>query len=272
VPNWPVSKLCRPIFIALSYDEEIGCLGAPRLISDLRAHLPKPALAVIGEPTGMRAVTAHKGVFVFRTEFRGRAVHSSDPEAGLSAVQYAVRFMQLLFDVAVELREVTTAVHGLDPPFTTLNVGLVSGGTALNIVPPVATITWEFRPIPEADIAGIRGRIDFAIGQLRSEMQRRCPEADIRIQQLARVLPLRAVADNAAVSAVRRLGVADAPTPAVPFGTEAGLFQAAEIPAVVCGPGSIAQAHRPDEWLAIDQLGEAASFVANLGNAAKTAE
>ncbi|WP_315766931.1 MULTISPECIES: acetylornithine deacetylase [unclassified Bradyrhizobium] len=253
-------RLRRPLYLALSYDEELGCVGVPRLIADLQHNFPRPALAIVGEPTQMRVVSAHKGVFVMRTSFRGRAAHSSNPAAGLSAIDYAHRFVAFLADLAEEFKEQRSR-SGVAPPYTTLNVGTIQGGTSLNTVAPSCTLVWEFRPIPEVDGHAICGRVERFIDNLRQEMRDIVPDADAVNERLGIAFPLRWEANSSAEASVERLtGSAVIPT-AVPFGTDAGYFQAAGIPTLVMGPGSIEQAHQPDEWIAASELQAATDFL-----------
>jgi acetylornithine deacetylase len=245
------ANLRRPIHLALSYDEEIGCLGVPRLIADLLAHERMPALAIIGEPTGMCLGDRHRGFLGFRTRFTGCAAHSSDPSAGASAIYPAsafVTFLQALGDR-----------DGSGADRTTFNVGRIDGGSAINIVPYVCEVLWEFRPAPEADTSVLRTTVETYLA--RATPTGILQETEI----LTQVPPLSPAPGNLAVQVARELGGAD-PTFAMPFGTEAGFFQAAGIPSVVCGPGFIAQAHQPDEWISREQLGLADVFLARLAS------
>jgi acetylornithine deacetylase len=259
---WQRQPLAQPIHLALSYDEEYGCRGAHSLIADLLANIPRPDFVWVGEPTGMRIATAHKGVCVFATHFRGQAAHSSMPQIGRSAVADAVRFAAFLLDLGVEATERRTRVAGLDPPYTTFNLGRFNGGTALNIVACDCAMDWEFRPIPEDDDTELKRRVTHFLDTLRDAPAAVHPEVDHR--EVVVVPPLRPTGQEAALQLLRRLlGNSDA-TMAVPFGTEAGLFQLAGIPAIVCGPGSIEQAHQPDEWIEAAQLERCRAALATL--------
>jgi acetylornithine deacetylase len=250
-PSFASANLKRPIHLALSYDEEIGCLGVPRLIADLLAHEPMPALAIIGEPTGMRLGDRHRGFLGFRTRFSGCAAHSSDPSAGASAIYPAsafVTFLQALGDKS-----------GSGADRTTFNVGRIDGGSAINIIPPTCEVLWEFRPAAETDTSVLRTTIE-------TYLDRATPTGILQETEiLTQVPPLSPAAGNLAVEVARELGGAD-PIFAMPFGTEAGFFQRAGIPSVVCGPGFIAQAHQPDEWISREQLGLAEVFLARLAS------
>jgi acetylornithine deacetylase len=253
-------RLRRPLYLALSYDEELGCVGVPRLIADLQQSFPRPALAIVGEPTQMKVVGVHKGAFVMRTSFRGRAAHSSNPSAGLSAIDYVHRFLSFLVDLAEELKELRSR-SGVEPPYTTLNVGTIHGGTSLNTVAPSCTLVWEFRPIPELDGCVICSRVEHFVGVLRQEMKEIFPDADAFNEQLGTVFPLRWEANGSAEALVEGLTGSAVVPAAVPFGTDAGHFQAAGIPTVIMGPGSIEQAHQPDEWIAASELRAASYFL-----------
>jgi len=260
-------RLRRPITLALSYDEEVGCVGIPHLVADLQHHFPRPAFAIVGEPTQMRVVSIHKGAFVMRTSFRGLAAHSSNPPRGLSAIAYAHRFLTFLYELAAEL-QMERSSSGVEPPYTTLNVGTINGGTSLNTVAPNCTITWEFRPIPEADGDMICRRVESFVECLRREMKSAIADADVLVERPGTALPLRWQGANAANAFIEELtGSAVIPL-SVPFGTDAGHLQAAGIPTVIMGPGSIEQAHQPDEWIAISQLEAASSFLSRVAASA----
>lgn len=260
-------RLRRPLYLALSYDEELGCVGVPRLIADLEQHFPRPSVAIVGEPTQMKVVSVHKGAFVMRTSFRGRAAHSSNPPAGLSAIDYAHRFLSFLLDMAAEFKE-TRSSSGVEPPYTTLNVGIIRGGTSLNTVAPNCTLTWEFRPIPETDGHAICCRVARFVDDLRREMKAAEPDADAVGERLGTAFPLRWQPNSPAKAFIELLtGSAVIPV-AVPFGTDAGHFQAAGIPTVIMGPGSIEQAHQPDEWIAVNELQAASDFISRVAASA----
>ncbi|MGJ7524654.1 acetylornithine deacetylase [Variovorax sp. GB1P17] len=249
VPVWCGLALKRPIHIALSYDEEVGCLGVPRLIADMRAHIPMPALAVIGEPTQMRIGLAHRGFYGHRTTFRGRPAHSGDPALGISAIEPAALLIARLGDLGRTLA--TRGQH------TTFNVGRVDGGTAINIVPGCCEVLWEFRPTNEAGTRRVRREIERMLAAVP-------PDVTVETAQLAGVPALAASDDELAANIARTLG-ALWPPGELPFGTEAGFFQQAGIPALVCGPGSIAQAHQPDEWIAASELDAVDRFLRGVG-------
>jgi acetylornithine deacetylase len=241
--------LCRPLILALSYDEEIGCLGIPRLLDDLRRELPPPAVAIVGEPTGMRLGLRHRGFRAIRTRFTGRAAHSGTPERGASAILAAAIF-------ACQVAALT------EPPDagserTTASVGLIRGGSNINIVPAECELEWEIRaPTPHADAIALAAMAAWSPPPLAAEVT-------LASTPIMRVPALCAAPTSAAVSLATCCG-AVAATLEMPFGTEAGFFHEAGIPTVVCGPGDIAQAHLPDEWIEQAQLSAADSFLDNV--------
>lgn len=268
MPEWRESGLRRPIHLALSYDEELGCLGVPRLLDDFAAHMPPPSMVWVGEPTGMRIATSHKGVCVFQTRFYGRDAHSSVPGLGHSAIADAVRFAGLLLDLGLEVAERKTAVTGLLPPHTTLNIGRIDGGTALNMVARCCSLDWEFRAIPEEDIAALKNRIAQFLASHATALNvldADSPAEAGSVHHDAKLFvpPLDPVTNRLALAALRRV-LGDKAEIAVPFGTEAGHFQQRGWPTVVCGPGSIEQAHQPDEWVDTAQLHECTRALRSL--------
>lgn len=247
VPGWQAQRLRRPIHLALSYDEEVGCLGVPLLIADMLAHCPHPALAIIGEPTQMRIGLSHRGFYGYRSVFHGRAAHSSDPRLGVSAIEPAAAFVAALGSLGRQD----------DRAETTVNIGKIAGGSAINIVPERCEVVWEFRPPDEAAVGAVVAEVERFAAELP-------PGVSVETMPLARVLPLDCAASSPAVGVARDLGCLWPPI-AMPFGTEAGFFQQAGIPALVCGPGSIAQAHQPNEWIARAELEAADRFLARIG-------
>ncbi|MBT2322736.1 acetylornithine deacetylase [Variovorax paradoxus] len=256
VPSWRSANPSRPIHLALSYDEEVGCFGVPRLIADMRAHVPPPALAIIGEPTQMRIGLAHRGFYGHRATFRGRPAHSGDPALGISAIEPAALLIAQLASLGRTLP--------MQGNRTTFNVGRISGGTAINIVPGCCEVLWEFRPPDEASAAVVRVEIEQLLAAVP-------PGVGVEMTQLAGVPGLAAESDGVAVNVARTLG-ALWPPGEIPFGTEAGFFQQAGIPSLVCGPGAIAQAHQPNEWIAASELDAADRFLAGVGAWATGAE
>jgi acetylornithine deacetylase len=270
VPEFQARGLKRPIHLCLSYDEEIGCLGMPKLLALLGRELPKPALALIGEPTEMKVVHAHKGVWVQSTTITGRDGHSSAPQRGANAILYMGRFIAYLEALGEELRKrgAHEAPPGLDfdPPWTTLGLGRIRGGTAFNIIARQCTLDWEFRPLPGIDAASILRQIETWLqGELLPQLRREAPEATIVTEAIAAVPALQPEKDGAAETLALRLTGANRAVTAA-FTSEAGQFQESGISAVMCGPGSIAQAHQPDEFIALTQVQACEDFLRRLAD------
>ena len=264
-PEFARLDLKRPLHFALSFDEEVGCVGVRRLLDDLAAANIKPALAIIGEPTEMRIVGAHKSGSVIETTARGREGHSSAPMRGANAVMMAGEFVASLAALGLEL--MADRDDFFDPPYTTLQANMISGGTAVNVLAREAKVTWEYRALPDRDANAIFERARGGADAIAARYRAGAPEAAFETRVKA-VYPglVRDAASPAVQLAASLTGSND--IHAVAYGTEAGLFQAAGIPAVVCGPGSIQQAHRADEFIALDQIDACASFLRRVAERA----
>jgi acetylornithine deacetylase len=259
VPDIARTKLKRPIHFALSYDEEVGCAGVMGLLDDLKEQKLKPALAIIGEPTLMKIVGAHKGGAKLVTKCCGREHHSSGPEKGANAVMMAGEFVTLLDKVWDELR--ADADPRFDPPHSTVQATVIHGGTAVNILAREADVTWEYRCLPDRDPAAIIARVkERAAAEILPKYQRRAAEAAFNTTLHAQYPGLVMDEDSAAVRLARELTGANQ-VEAVAYGTEAGHFQNYGIPAVICGPGSIDQAHRADEFCELSELEACEAFL-----------
>jgi acetylornithine deacetylase len=258
-PEIAKAKLKRPIHFALSYDEEVGCVGVKGLLEDLKAQKLKPALAIIGEPTLMKIVGAHKGGAKLVTRCCGREAHSSGPEKGANAVMMAGEFVSLLGSVWDELR--ADADPRFDPPHSTVQATVIHGGTAVNILAREAEVTWEYRCLPDRDPQKIVERVKArAAAEVLPKYQRRAAEAALHTILHAQYPGLTMDEDSPAVRLARELTGSNR-IEAVAYGTEAGHFQSYGIPAVICGPGSIEQAHRPDEFCAVSELEACEAFL-----------
>jgi acetylornithine deacetylase len=255
--------LKRPIILAFSYDEEIGCLGAPGLISTLIGTLPKPEAVIVGEPTGMRVVSAHKGISSFRVVVEGREAHSSQVNQGVSAIMEALKLMQAVADLAEDARARADRSGLFSPPGATLTIGRVEGGTALNILAKRCEFGFDLRSPDAQETQSITRRFTETASALDEQIKARAPEGGVVVTPRSVVPPLRPARDSAAEVLARAL-TGDNAIAAASYAAEAGLFQQAGIPAVLCGPGSILQAHQPDEWIAIDQLEQGARFMRML--------
>jgi acetylornithine deacetylase len=259
-------RLAAPIWVALTHDEEVGMHGAQRLVATLADREVGPAMALIGEPTGMGVVEAHKGCCEYTVTFRGRAGHGSAPERGVNAVLAASRYAGELLAVAGRLRARKPASAQFDPPWPTVNIGRLSGGSAHNVIPDRAELMWDMRPHDDADRAFILDGIGrFVDLVLRPEMQARAPEAEIATETVGDIAALGASPENRLRDLLIGLGCPAAP--AVAFGTEAGLFQSLGCDTVVCGPGHIAQAHQADEYVDRAELARCLQVLAALPDA-----
>ncbi|HZH28665.1 MAG TPA: acetylornithine deacetylase [Azospirillaceae bacterium] len=269
-PDFLARNLKTPIHFAFSYDEEVGCFGVQRLVADVVKNLPLPRLAIIGEPTEMRIIAAHKGGCVLRCTVKGHAAHASSPQLGANAIYYAADIVRFIRDLQEEFKAKADPASGFSTPFTSFNVGTIQGGVANNVVAPECALNWEFRAMPGTDPAEIVRRVeDYVRTELLPRLKAETPDGDIRMVKLYDVMPLVPEPDSEAEQVVRRLTGANS-TGVVSFGTEAGTFQAAGIPAVVCGPGSIDQAHQPDEFISLDQVAKGDRFMKALAAWAST--
>lgn len=246
--------LRRPVHFAFTYDEEVGCLGAQALVQELQARDIRPAMAIIGEPTDMQVIEGHKGCSEYTTRFTGLEGHGSMPDRGVNAAEYAVRFVSKLMALREGLIRRAPPQSRFDPPWTTINIGAIRSGIAHNVIPGKAEVEWEMRPVQQSDADLVKERLAKHIEEvLLPAMRAICPQADISTETIAEVCGLEPMSENAARDLVFGLIGANS-ADVVPFGTEAGLFQQMGMSVVVCGPGSIRQAHKPDEFVALDQL------------------
>ena len=259
VPQIAAAKLKRPIHFALSYDEEVGCAGVRGLLDDLKSADIRPALAIVGEPTEMKVVGAHKAGAVLHTHCHGREGHSSAPEKGANAVMMAGEFVKMLDDVWNDLR--ADSDPRFDPPHTTVQANMISGGSAVNILGRDATVTWEYRALPDRDASKIvemvRAKADATI---LPKYRARAAEATFTTKLHAAYPGLVLDETSPAIALAREVTGANR-VDAVAYGTEAGHFQRAGIPAVICGPGSIEQAHKADEFVALPELTACEGFL-----------
>jgi acetylornithine deacetylase len=257
--------LQRPLHLALSYDEEIGCVGVRSLLADLKEQGIRPSLAIIGEPTEMRVVGAHKSGAVIETFARGREGHSSAPSRGANAVMMAGEFIAALAALGEELKQ--DRDEHFDPPHTTLQANMINGGSAVNVLARDARIIWEYRGLPDRDPKDFLGRMATRAEEILPRYRAGAPEASFRTELRASYPGLVRDPNSPAIALACRI-TGDNDVRAVSYGTEAGLFQAAGIPAVICGPGSIAQAHRADEFVALDQLAACEGFLRRVAEEA----
>jgi acetylornithine deacetylase len=264
VPDFLRRELATPIHLVFSYDEEVGCLGVRPLIAELGRRFARPRMVIVGEPTSMGVVDAHKGPVRWHVDIRGRAAHSSMAPLGVNAISVAGKLLDELARIEAELKLAPQLVR-FDPPYATLQVTRIEGGTATNIVPVSCHLDFDVRALPGIDVAAIDKRIRaFADKECLPEMRGVAPEAGIDIAIANQVPPFSAGSASEAVALALNLAGQNE-THAVSYATEAGLFQEAGSPAVVIGPGDIAQAHAADEWIASEQIDKCMAFLARLG-------
>ncbi len=263
-PQFKEHVTTRPLHFSFTYDEETGCIGAAHLAEDLLEKGVRPAIAIVGEPTDMRIIEGHKGCYEYSTHFHGLEGHGSSPDAGVNAVEYAVRYVAHLLDLRAELRMCAPEDSRFEPPWTTINVGSLNGGVAHNVIASRAQIDWEMRPVQDTDARLVKDSLHaLCRDKLLPEMRAVYPEAAIRLETIGEVDGLEPTNDNLAREIVAELtGANTADT--VPFGTEAGIFQKLGMDVVVCGPGSIDQAHKADEFVSEDQLAKCLTMLERL--------
>lgn len=254
VPALVQAPLRMPVHIALSYDEEVGCLGVRALIERFHGQAVKPLLCVIGEPTELKPVLGHKGKLAMRCEVHGAACHSAYAPAGVNAIEYAARLIGELVRIGDGLKAPQHLDERFDPPFSTVQTGLVTGGKALNIVPQNCTFDFEVRALPAQDPWQVAQQLrDYAEQTLLPAMQAVSDQSAISISELSSYPGLATSLESQAAQWVAQFcGSQEFGT--VAFGTEGGLFDQAGIPTVVCGPGSMEQGHKPDEFISVEQL------------------
>ena len=261
LPMFQASSLKRPIHIAFSYDEEIGGFGMPVLLESMAGKPFRPSVVIVGEPTEMKIVTGHKGAFEMRTEITGHDVHACNPAKGVNAVSYAMRLISKIEEISKRLAASTTSNEAFEPPYGTFNVGTIEGGAARNVTAGWCNFDWEFRPMPGDDGAAVIAEIQTFVDQeLIPEMKAVNDGADIKMIATACV---PALGDENAAEAIAFLSNATGRNSlgVVSFGTDAGYFSDAGFSTVVFGPGSITRAHKPDEYIEVDELAEGLGFL-----------
>lgn len=271
VPDLVAARPQRPVHLAFSYDEEVGCLGAPDMIAVIARELPRPALVVVGEPTRMEAVSGHKGISTFKVTVMGKEAHSSQTQLGVSAVMAAVELMASLVALSKDLEARADPASPFTPKGATLTIGQVNGGTAVNILARECVFFFDLRCPPGVDpdeaLAAFYGEVEVMDGKLKA----RAPEAGVRLERRSNTPPLAPETDGAAEAFARRLAGDNGPARVVAFAAEAGQFQQAGFSTVICGPGSIDQAHQPDEFVERSQMERGSAFMSRLVDWAATA-
>ncbi|CAH6033324.1 acetylornithine deacetylase [Klebsiella variicola subsp. variicola] len=251
-----------PLHLAFSYDEEVGCLGVRSMVEFLRASAEKPAMCIIGEPTEMRPVYGHKGKVAMRCQVHGRACHSAYAPSGVNAIEYAARLINQLGEAAQQLKQIEDA--RFDPPYSTLQTGVIQGGSALNIVPQDCQFDFEIRYLPEAHVQGVITQVEqYAQQQLLPQMQAVAAESTIHFLPLSHYPGLLTDPQSQFAQWLAQWSGSD-DFSTVAFGTEGGLFDEAGVATLICGPGSMEQGHKPDEFIAIEQVELCMVMLVNL--------
>lgn len=257
------NKLDAPLHYALSFDEEVGCLGVRSLIRDLQENNIRPAGCVVGEPTSMQPIIAHKGTHRFRCAVHGREAHSSYVTYGVNAIEYAARLVVYIRQIADRLAQIEQRDYGFIVPYSTLSTGVIQGGIAANVVPKDCVFQFDMRTLPQASPDALYQEIRAYAETLAREMKAIDENSGIDLQWMSQTVGLAASESDAIVQWAMQL--AKKPTVGkVSYGTEAGLFQQMGVPSVICGPGDIAEAHRPNEFVALEQLAQCEQFMERI--------
>ncbi len=264
VPTLITARLSRPVHLAFSHDEEIGCVGVRSLLAKLAETGPRPSMCIVGEPTSMQVVTGHKGGRAYRCHVDGLSAHSSLAPRGVNAIEFAAEIIVFIRKIAQDLANGPQDAD-FDLTHSTISTGLIEGGAAINIVPASCSFVFEFRNLLEVDQSGIFARIDdFAIAAILPEMRRVYPGAGIRFEQIYEYPAHSIDSQDPFVTTMKSLAGRN-DNSKVAFGAEAGLFRRElGIPTVLCGPGAIAVAHKPDEYVDLEQLRACDRFIAAL--------
>jgi acetylornithine deacetylase len=263
VPRFKAANLKIPIHLALSCDEEVGCKGVRPLVAHIRDQMKKPKAVIVGEPTSMQVVNAHKAALTFSTEVTGHEAHSSLTDQGVNAIMVAGELLGEISRIREDLMARGDPSHRFNPPYSTIHVGVIKGGTAKNIGPRRCSFQWETRLLPLADPAEVPGRFEKFAASLEPAMKKIAGDAGINNQQ-TNVVPGLAPEDNSPAEHLALHLAGANGTHAVSYCTEAGLFQQIGIPSIICGPGSIEQAHKPDEFIDISELRKCEKFMERL--------
>jgi len=263
-PYFASQNLKKPIHFSFTYDEETACQGAPIMIRELKKRNINCSICIVGEPTSMKAIQAHKGCYEYSTHFTGLAGHGSAPDKGVSAVEYAVRFINKLMDLREELKKRVPKNSVFTPPYSTLQIGRIKGGLARNVIADQCVVDWELRPVVPEDGKFVNESIETYIKDvLLPEMKKVYPKANIEKEIIGEIIGFAKEEKSDAVNLACNL-TGDNSQDVVSFGTEAGLFQEIGISTVVCGPGSIEQAHKIDEHVSFEQLKLCLKMLINL--------
>ena len=253
-PIYSKANLNRDIHFSFTFDEETACQGAPILIKEMSKRGIKDGICIVGEPTNMKIIDGHKGTYEYTAHFTGLAGHGSAPQKGVNTIEYAAKYINKLLEIRKTLKTRTPKDSVFDPPYTTLQIGGINGGIARNVIADKCHVDWELRPVVKEDGVWVNSEIDkFANEILLPEMKKIHPQSSIKKEIIGEIIGFNRDEKSEACELVSNL-TGDNSREVVSFGTEAGLFQEIGISAVVCGPGSIEQAHKVDEYIILDEL------------------
>ena len=264
-PVYAKENLNRDIHFSFTFDEETACQGAPLLIKELKNRGIVDGICIVGEPTNMKIIDAHKGCYEYTTYFEGLAGHGSAPEKGVNAVEYANRYISKLMDLRKFLKSKVPKNSVFDPPYTTIGIGGISGGIARNVIADKCRVDWEMRPVIKEDGEFVNNELnEFVNKELLPEMKKIFPKSSIKKEIIGEIIGFNKVNKSEACEFISNL-TGDNSREVVSFGTEAGLFQEIGISTVVCGPGSIEQAHKVDEFITLDQIKKCLILLDDIG-------
>ena len=253
-PIFSKTNLDRDIHFSFTFDEETACQGAPLLINELKKKNMDSGICIVGEPTSMKIIDAHKGCYEYTTYFKGLAGHGSAPDKGINAVEYAVKYISKLIELREILKTKVPKNSIFDPPYTTIQIGGISGGIARNVIADKCQVDWEMRPVIKVDGEFVNNEMDKYVNtKLLPEMTKVFPKSLIKKEIIGEIIGFNRLEKSEACEFISSL-TGDNSREVVSFGTEAGLFQEIGISTVVCGPGSIEQAHKTDEFVTLDQI------------------
>jgi len=265
-PIYAKENLNRDIHFSFTFDEETACQGAPLLIKELKNRGINDGICIVGEPTNMKIIEAHKGCYEYTTYFEGLAGHGSAPEKGVNAVEYATRYISKLMDLREILKSKIPKNSVFDPPYTTIGIGGISGGIARNVIADKCRVDWEMRPVIKEDGEFVHNELnEFVNKELLPEMKKIFPKSSIKKEIIGEIIGFNKVSKSEACEFISNL-TGDNSREVVSFGTEAGLFQEIGISTVVCGPGSIEQAHKVDEFIVLDQIKKCLILLEDIKN------
>ena len=265
-PIFSKANLDRDIHFAFTFDEETACQGAPLLIEELKKRNIKNGICIVGEPTNMKIIDAHKGCYEYTTHFQGLAGHGSAPDKGVNAVEYAVKFVNKLLELRETLKSKAPKDSIFDPPYTTLQIGGMEGGIARNVIADKCKVDWELRPVVKEDGIFVNKEIDkFVNEKLLPDMKKIYPSSSIKKEVIGEIIGFYRNKKSDACELISNI-TGDNSRNVVSFGTEAGLFQEIGISTVVCGPGSIEQAHKVDEFIELSQIKKCLELLEGIKN------